>query len=119
MDRLVLSAMMLVNQQMELKERGARHLPMMFLVHIAQRHRVGEKLVQVFDALGANHFVQGDGESRDLSKRLNFPGMLMQYRFCAVRALFELAISSNIIFFFAGHSGVSSFASWNPVGISL
>jgi len=117
-DQFVLFAMVLVKQQMELIERGARHLPMMFLVHITKGHRIGEKLVQVFDALGADHLVQSIGQPGDLIERLNFPGMLMQDRFRAVRALFELAVSRTIFFLFADHDGVSSFSNWNLGGIS-
>src|ERR1700730_3074306 len=95
---------MFVIQQMELIERGTRHLPMMFLVHIAKRHRVGENLVQVFDALGANYFVESDGQSCDLAEWLDFPGLLMQDRFCAVRAFFQLAILSIAFFPLADHS---------------
>src|SRR5467141_4236661 len=112
-DQFILFAMVLVKQQMELIEREARHLPMMFLVHITKGHRIGEKLVQVFDALGADHLVQSIGQPGDLIERLNFPGMLMQDRFCAVRALFELAVSRTIFFLFADHDGVSSFSNWN------
>src|SRR3984893_615491 len=103
-DELVLLAVMFVIQQMELIERGTRHLPMMFLVHIAKRHRVGENLVQVFDALGANYFVESDGQSCDLAEWLDFPGLLMQDRLCAVRAFFQLAILSIAFFPLADHS---------------
>src|SRR5258708_34799472 len=110
--------MVRVKKQMDLIERGARHLPMMFLVHITKGHRIGEKLVQVFDALGADYFVQSIGQPGDLIERLNFPGMLMQDRFCAVCALFELPVLRTIFFLFADHDGVSSFSNWNPGGIS-
>jgi hypothetical protein len=90
----------------------------MFLVHIAKGHRIGEKLVQIFDALGADYLVQSIGQPGDLIERLNFPGMLMQDRFCAIRALFELAVSRTIFFLFADHDGVSSFSNWNLGGIS-
>ena len=56
----VLLAVMLVEEQMELVERHSRDLPVVFLVHVAQRHGVGEELIQVVGAGGADPFVEGD-----------------------------------------------------------
>src|SRR5205809_1030751 len=49
-DELVLFAEMLVEQQMQLIEGRPRHLPVVFLVEIAQRDRVGEQLIQILHA---------------------------------------------------------------------
>jgi hypothetical protein len=40
----------LVKEQMQLVERVTGDLPMVFLVEIAQRHRVRQKLIQIVDA---------------------------------------------------------------------
>jgi hypothetical protein len=45
---------MLVEEEMQLIEGGARDLPVMLLVQIAKRDRVGENLVQVLHGLPAN-----------------------------------------------------------------
>ena len=53
-DQLVLLVVMLVEQQMQLVERRSGDLPVVLLVQVAQRHRVGKELVQVLDALLAD-----------------------------------------------------------------
>ncbi len=52
----VLLVVVLVEQQMQLIEGRTRSLPVVFLVQIAQRHRVGEKLIQIVHALLARLF---------------------------------------------------------------
>jgi hypothetical protein len=89
---------------------------MMFLVHIAKGHRIGKELIQVFDALGANHLVQSVGQPRNFAERLNFPRMLMQDGPRAAGTLLELAILRIHFILFSDHSGVSSFSDWNLGG---
>src|SRR6266849_4067510 len=55
---------------MELIERRARDLPVMFLVHIAQRHRIGDKLVEIIDACPADVLRQRDRQLRNGAERL-------------------------------------------------
>jgi hypothetical protein len=43
---------MLVEKQVQRVKRRARRLPVVLLVEVAQRHRVGEDLVQHRDAFG-------------------------------------------------------------------
>ena len=78
--QFVLLAVVLIEEQMELVERDARDLPMVFLVHVAQRHGVGEELVQVVDARFAGRLIEGDRQFGDFSVGLNFPGVLVQDR---------------------------------------
>ena len=58
-DQLVLLVMMFVEQQMQLIERRPRHLPVVFLVQVAQCHGVRKELVEIFDALFADALGQG------------------------------------------------------------
>ena len=69
-DELALLGEVLVVEQMQLIEGGARHLPMMFLVHVAQRHDVGDELVQVVDARLAHVLGQRDGQPGERPERL-------------------------------------------------
>jgi hypothetical protein len=75
-DDVVLLAIVLVEQQMELIEGWAGHLPMMFLVQITERHRVGEQLIQILDALFTRVFRQRDGHSDEMPERLDLVGFL-------------------------------------------
>src|ERR1700740_2773223 len=52
-DYVVLLLIVLIEEEMELIERRAGHLPVMFLVQVAKRHRVSEQLIQILDALFA------------------------------------------------------------------
>src|SRR5260370_42270160 len=88
----VLFAVMLIEEQMQLGERVPRNLPVVLFVHVAQRHRIGEKLIQVFRTRSADLFVQGDRHSGDLTKWLNFGGALVLKRSCSFAAGFELVI---------------------------
>jgi hypothetical protein len=66
-DEFVLLAVMLVKEKMELVKRGAGDLPVVLLVHVAQRHRVRQNLVQIVDAGFAGGFVESDGQLGDFS----------------------------------------------------
>jgi hypothetical protein len=46
-DRFVLFVAVLIEQEMQLIERGAGGLPMMCLVQIAKRYRIGQQLIQI------------------------------------------------------------------------
>src|SRR6267142_5605394 len=63
---------------MELVERVAGDLPVMFLVKIAQGDSVRENLIEIFDTCGANIFIECDRKLGDFSERLNFSRVLMQ-----------------------------------------
>ena len=60
-DEFVLLSVVLVKEQMQLVEGGARDLPVVLLVHVAQGHGVREDLVQVIDAGFTGGFIEGDG----------------------------------------------------------
>ena len=84
-----LFAEMLIEEHMELIEGVADDLPVMLFVEIAQGHGVGEDLIEVFDALGAGLLIEGDRELGDGAVGLNFMGVLMQKRACAVEVTFR------------------------------
>ena len=50
----------LVEEQMKLVKRRSGNLPVMLLVHVAQRHGVSQDLVQVGDARFTSGFIEGD-----------------------------------------------------------
>jgi hypothetical protein len=50
-DKVILPFVVLVEQQMQLFERRPCCLPVVLLVQITERDRVGEQLVKIFDAL--------------------------------------------------------------------
>src|SRR5207249_9037597 len=79
-DKLVLLVVVLVEQEVKLKERRAGDLPMMLLVQISERDGVGKELVEVFNALFAGLFRQRDGHPHQMPKRLNLMGLLMGER---------------------------------------
>jgi hypothetical protein len=56
-NEFVLFSVMLIKEQMKLVKRMARDLLMMFFVHISQRYRVREKLIQVLAAACAGFHV--------------------------------------------------------------
>jgi hypothetical protein len=72
--------MMFVEEEMELIKGVPRNLPVMLFVHVAQGDRVGEELVQIFDAVGADFFVEPDRELRNFVLRLNLVCLLMEDR---------------------------------------
>lgn len=53
----------LVEEQVQLVERGAHHLPVVFFVHIAQRHGIGQQLVEGGDTGLARFLVEADGQA--------------------------------------------------------
>jgi hypothetical protein len=75
-DELILLLRVLIEQKMELIKRRSGDLPMMFLVQIAERHRVGQKLIQVLDALLTRVFRQRDGHSNEMAEWLDFMRVL-------------------------------------------
>ena len=78
---------MLVEQEVQLIERGTRHLPVVLLVEIAERDGVGEHLVQVLDALTACVFVQADRHGDHRTVPLDIFGVLTRPRHCVSPAL--------------------------------
>ena len=68
---LVLLLVVFVEEEMELVEGVAGHLPVVLLVHVPKRDRVGQHLVQVPRALGTDVFAQGIREPRDRPVGLN------------------------------------------------
>src|SRR5215468_6576572 len=79
-DELVLLAGVLVEEQMELVEARTRNLPMVLLVEVAQRDRVGEDLVEIFDRLFAGSLRKRDRHSDNMSVRLHLRRGLMRLR---------------------------------------
>src|SRR5688572_16659836 len=72
--------MMFVEQQVQLIERRPRHLPVVFLVQVAQRHGVRKELVEIFDALFADALGQGDRQLDDVPEWLDLVRVLMRER---------------------------------------
>lgn len=105
--------MMLIEEQMELVERAAGDLPMMLFVHVAEGHGVGENLIQIPDAVGADFFVEGDGEFRDFSIGLNFTSVLMQVWSGALGPFFDLRVTGAALHFFCSHSGSPFTKNWD------
>lgn len=50
-NELRLLLVMFVEEQVQLVERGTRNLPVMLLVQISERRRVGQQLIQIVDGL--------------------------------------------------------------------
>ena len=71
---------MFVEQEVQLVERRAGDLPVMFLVQVSKRHRVGEELIQVLNALFTGLLRQRDRHPHEMPKRLNLVGLLMRER---------------------------------------
>src|SRR3984957_873954 len=119
--QFVLLAVVLVEQKMELVERVAGDLPVVLFVHVAQRDRIGEKLVQVFDAVGANLFIEADGELRNLVVRLNFARLLMQNRTRPLGARLDAGVTlSGVCFAILGtHNFTVPFRYWIKLALSL
>src|SRR6476661_10845259 len=67
---------MFVEQQVQLHERRARDLPMMLLVEVAQRDRVGQYLVQVLDRFLTHGFGKRDRHANQVPKRLDLVSLL-------------------------------------------
>src|SRR5207253_1666427 len=75
-DELVLLLIVFIEQEMELIKRRSGDLPMMVLVQVAERHRVGQKLIQVLDALLTRVFRQRDWHSNEMAEWLDFMRVL-------------------------------------------
>src|SRR5258706_7335542 len=73
---LVLLVIVLIEEEMELIKRGAGNLPVMFLVQVAKRHRVGQQLIEIVDALFARVFRQGNRHSDQVAERLDLVRVL-------------------------------------------
>ena len=76
-DNVCLLAEMLVEQQVKLVESRPRNLPVMLLVHVAKRHRVGQQLVEVVDALFANFLAKRDRHRDDVPEGLDLVSLLV------------------------------------------
>jgi hypothetical protein len=57
-NQLILLAVMLIEEQVELVKGGAGNLPMTFLVEVTQSHRVRKQLIQLVSNLHAYWFFQ-------------------------------------------------------------
>ncbi len=79
-DDLDLLVVMLVEQQMQLVEGRAGDLPVVFLVHVAQRHRVREQLIEVRHALEARALFERDRQLHEMAERLDLVRGLMDQR---------------------------------------
>src|SRR5258706_6395150 len=75
-DHLVLLVIVLIEGEMELIERGAGNLAVMFLVQVAKRHRVGQQLIEIVNALFARVFRQGNRHSDQVAERLDLVRVL-------------------------------------------
>src|SRR6266852_2627911 len=73
---LVLLVIVLIEEEMELIERGAGNLPVMFLVQVAKRPRVGQQLIEIVDALFARVFRQCNRHSDEVAERLDLVRVL-------------------------------------------
>src|SRR5207244_2579481 len=85
-DQVRLLLVMLVEQQMELVERLAGHLPVMLLVQVANRDGVGQRLVQRLHAPLADRLLQADRKRGDAAVLLELLGTLSGVRPGAGRA---------------------------------
>src|SRR5207245_3629445 len=79
-DQVILLVVVFVEQEMQLIERRAGNLPVMLLVQITERHRVGQKLIQVLYAFFACLLRQCDRHPHEMSKWLNLVGLLVNER---------------------------------------
>jgi len=84
-------------------KRGARNLPVMFLVHIAKGYGVREKLVEVLGTAGADFLVKSDWQLSDFSVRLDFRSVLVLNRPSVPRAFFELTVGWFALVIFGAH----------------
>src|SRR5690348_11338137 len=101
--------MMLIEKQVQLIERVPGHLPVMFLIHVAERHRIREKLIQVFGAGSAGLFVQGNWQFGNLAVWLNFGAALMLHGLRSFGAGFQLVVALTALAFFGAHGSLLLF----------
>src|SRR5437870_12598544 len=69
---------------MQLIESRARDLPVVLLIHVAERDRVGEELVEIVHTRLADALRQRDWQLRDPSVRLDLSRVLIHKRSHAV-----------------------------------
>ena len=77
-DQLVLLPVVLVEEEVQLIERRPRHLPVVLLVEITQRDRVGQQLVQVLYTFFARVLRQRDRHPNKMAIGLSLVGLLMR-----------------------------------------
>ena len=77
-DQQHLGLEMLVVHQMQLVEGRANHLPVVLFVHVAQRHGVGQALVEQRHAVFAHLLRQAVGQLDDIAVLLGFVAGLLQ-----------------------------------------
>lgn len=80
------SAWVLVEEQVQLVEGGPRHLPVVPLVEIAERHRVGQELIEVGDAALADFLVERDRQPGNPAEQLDLARLLVEEGSGALRA---------------------------------
>ena len=71
-----LLAGVLVEQFVQLQERGAGHLPMMLLVHVAERDTVGQHLIQILTTCAAFLFAERERHLHHVTVLLNLMSLL-------------------------------------------
>ena len=79
-DQLVLLVEVFVEQQVQLVKRRSRDLPMVLLVQITQRDRIGEYLVEILHAFFTDVLSQRDGQLDQVPERLDLVRLLMRQR---------------------------------------
>jgi hypothetical protein len=79
-DKLILLAVVLVEQKVQLVERRPADLPMMLLVQISQCDRVDQELIQVLDAVLAGLLGQGNRHPHDVPEGLDLVSLLVGQR---------------------------------------
>jgi len=91
-DEFDLGFEMFVEEQVQRVESGARDLPVVFFIHVAQGHCVGQQLIEIVDAGIAGALVQCDGVLSCETKGLGF--MIMR-RQDAMTAFDNLGVSDR------------------------
>ncbi len=112
--QLILFAVMLIKEQMELVKSMAGDLPVMFLVHITEGYGVGENLIEIVAGGCAGLFVQSDRQLGDLAIRLNFGGALMLDGTGLFRSCFKLIVAGTALIMFGAHGISSCGLNWIP-----
>src|SRR5437879_7119557 len=86
---------------MQLIESRARDLPVVLLIHVAERDRVGEELVEIVHTRLADALRQRDRQLRDPSIRLDLSRVLIHKR--------SHAVENALIFFSMALHGVPTY----------
>ena len=92
---------------MELVEGVAGDLPVMLFVHVAQGDCVGEELIEIFDTVGADFFVEADGEFCNFVVGLNLVRLLMEDRARTFGACFGVCVVVGGLAVLGTHSSPS------------